>query len=67
MADAGAAKARAEQFEDEKRRIVDSCFGKINADGSRKSQLVLSESCEHILLPLLRAHLQSSSEQSTYI
>lgn len=28
--------SRAERFEDEKRRIVDSCFGKKDEDGSRK-------------------------------
>lgn len=27
---------RAERFEDEKRRIIDSCFGKKETDGSRK-------------------------------
>lgn len=33
----GAAVNRAERFEDEKRRIVDSCFNKKDVDGSRKS------------------------------
>ena len=28
--------SRAEKFEDEKRRIIDSCFGKKDDDGSRK-------------------------------
>jgi exocyst complex component 1 len=27
--------SRAERFEDEKRRIIDSCFGKKEEDGSR--------------------------------
>lgn len=30
----GAAMSRAEKFEDEKRRIVESCFGKKEPDGS---------------------------------
>ncbi len=29
--------SRAERFEDEKRRIIDSCFGKKGPDGSRKT------------------------------
>lgn len=29
--------SRAERFEDEKRRIIDSCFGKKDADGSSRS------------------------------
>jgi hypothetical protein len=29
--------SRAERFEDEKRRIVDSCFGKTDPDGSCKT------------------------------
>lgn len=33
---AAAAALRAERFEDEKRRIVDSCFSKKDTDGSRK-------------------------------
>ena len=32
----GAAASRAERFEDEKRRIVESCFGRRDTDGSRK-------------------------------
>lgn len=28
--------SRAERFEDEKRRIIDSCFGKTAEDGARK-------------------------------
>lgn len=28
--------SRAERFEDEKRRIIDSCFGKKDADGSSR-------------------------------
>jgi hypothetical protein len=28
---------RAEKFEDEKRRIIESCFGKRDEDGSRKT------------------------------
>jgi len=28
--------SRAERFEDEKRRIIDSCFGKKDDDGARK-------------------------------
>lgn len=31
---AGPSMTRAEKFEDEKRRIVESCFGKKEADGS---------------------------------
>lgn len=31
---AGPSMTRAEKFEDEKRRIVESCFGKKDADGS---------------------------------
>jgi hypothetical protein len=34
---AAAAASRAERFEDEKRRIVESCFNKKDVDGSRKS------------------------------
>jgi hypothetical protein len=30
--------SRAERFEDEKRRIVDSCFAKKEEDGSRKTK-----------------------------
>ncbi len=30
------AMSRAEKFEDEKRRIIDSCFGKKDEDGSCK-------------------------------
>jgi hypothetical protein len=30
------AMTRAERFEDEKRRIIDSCFGKKDEDGSRE-------------------------------
>lgn len=33
-ASTGAAMSRAEKFEDEKRRIVESCFGKKEPDGS---------------------------------
>lgn len=32
----GAAASRAERFEDEKRRIIESCFAKKEPDGSRK-------------------------------
>lgn len=32
---------RAEKFEDEKRRIIESCFGRTDADGSGTSSLVL--------------------------
>ncbi len=35
-AGSGVAPGRAERFEDEKRRIVDSCFSKKDTDGSRK-------------------------------
>ena len=31
--------SRAERFEDEKRRIIESCFGKKDPDGSRTSPL----------------------------
>jgi len=31
--------SRAERFEDEKRRIIDSCFGKKDEDGSCKISL----------------------------
>lgn len=31
----GAATTRAERFEDEKRRIIESCFNKKDSDGSR--------------------------------
>lgn len=34
---AAAAANRAERFEDEKRRIIESCFNKKDVDGSRKS------------------------------
>lgn len=34
---AAAAASRAERFEDEKRRIIESCFNKKDVDGSRKS------------------------------
>jgi hypothetical protein len=34
---AAAATSRAERFEDEKRRMVESCFNKKDVDGSRKS------------------------------
>jgi len=34
---AAAAALRAERFEDEKRRIIDSCFSRQDTDGSRKS------------------------------
>lgn len=34
---AAAAASRAERFEDEKRRIIESCFSKKDVDGSRKS------------------------------
>lgn len=34
--------SRAERFEDEKRRIIDSCFGKKDVDGSSRSHF---ESC----------------------
>lgn len=34
-----AAANRAERFEDEKRRIIDSCFNKKDTDGLRKTQL----------------------------
>lgn len=30
--------SRAEKFEDEKKRIIESCFGKKEQDGSRKSE-----------------------------
>lgn len=33
-ASAGATMSRAEKFEDEKRRIIESCFGKKEPDGS---------------------------------
>jgi hypothetical protein len=29
--------SRAERFEDEKKRIIESCFGKRDEDGSRKT------------------------------
>lgn len=32
------AATRAERFEDEKRRIIDSCFNKKDTDGLRKTQ-----------------------------
>ena len=32
----GAQSNRAERFEDEKKRIIESCFSKKEADGSRK-------------------------------
>jgi hypothetical protein len=35
----GLAAGRAERFEDEKRRIVDSCFAKKDVDGSGKLPL----------------------------
>lgn len=31
--------SRAEKFEDEKKRIIDSCFGKTEQDGSGKSEV----------------------------
>ena len=33
----GAAASRAERFEDEKRRIIETCFNKKDTDGSRMS------------------------------
>jgi hypothetical protein len=33
----GAGMSKAEKFEDEKRRIIDSCFGKKDEDGSCKT------------------------------
>lgn len=46
---AAAAASRAERFEDEKRRIIESCFNKKDVDGSRKSfsQLLPGESFIH--------------------
>jgi hypothetical protein len=35
----GSAITRAEKFEDEKRRIIESCFGKKDEDGSCKMAL----------------------------
>ncbi len=32
--------SRAERFEDEKRRIIDSCFAKRDEDGSGERQLI---------------------------
>lgn len=34
--------SRAERFEEEKRRIVDSCFNKKDVDGSRKKPYIIS-------------------------
>jgi hypothetical protein len=53
---AAAAASRAERFEDEKRRIVESCFNKKDVDGSRKS-------CYTIVKP--RFHPQELQAQQT--
>ena len=37
---AGTPASRAEKFEDEKRRIIDSCFSKKEPDGSRELHLL---------------------------
>ena len=45
-APAGSQISRAEKFEDEKRRLIESCFSKKETDGSRESfmhRLTLSE------------------------
>ena len=39
-AGSGAAASRAERFEDEKRRIIESCFSKKDQDGSSKLALL---------------------------
>jgi hypothetical protein len=36
----GREQSRAERFEDEKRRIIDSCFSKKDEDGSSKTALL---------------------------
>lgn len=41
---AGREMTRAERFEEEKRRIVDSCFNKKDVDGSRKLACLLMPS-----------------------
>jgi hypothetical protein len=40
---AAAATSRAERFENEKRRMIESCFNKKDVDGSRKSCYVVLE------------------------
>ena len=39
---AAAATSRAERFEDEKRRMIESCFAKVDANGQRKSSRLLA-------------------------
>lgn len=41
MAGSNAAANRAERFDDEKRRIIESCFNKKDTDGSRKAWLFM--------------------------
>lgn len=63
-AGSGAASSRAERFEDEKRRIIDSCFSKKDTDGSRKSyQIALP--WRGSVLGRERCELQSFQRQLT--
>lgn len=41
VAGSNAAANRAERFDDEKRRIIESCFNKKDTDGSRKAWLLM--------------------------
>lgn len=43
--------SRAERFEDEKRRIIDSCFGKKDQDGSCKISPFCAEGISYMLTP----------------
>lgn len=47
----GSGMSRAERFEDEKRRIIDSCFGKKDPDGSCKISPVCAGDVSYMLTP----------------
>ena len=53
---------RAERFEDEKRRIIDSCFGKRDEDGSSEQHQSLS----HPGLALAHVSADSPSQPSRH-